>query len=215
MKKQVSKLQFITQEYDHKDHLYWVELACKNGVNWIQLRLKNLELEKILKISLEAKKICAKYNSTFIINDYVEIAHEIKADGVHIGKNDAPLQYVRRKLGQNFIIGVTANNFQDVKKFNQENVDYIGLGPFRFTTTKQNIDPILGLSGYKEIAKQCLNNNFSKPIISIGGIVSEDITSLLKTGMFGVAVSSAIVKAKDPAEEINTMSKIIKNFKNA
>jgi thiamine-phosphate pyrophosphorylase len=133
-----------------------------------------------------------RFDAKLIINDNVTLAHEILADGVHLGKTDMKPDEARSILGENFIIGGTANTFDDIYFLQSEEVDYIGLGPFRFTTTKEKLSPILGIEGYERIIKKCREENVSIPIIAIGGIKSEDVRELIKVGVYGVAVSSAI-----------------------
>ena len=144
-------LQFITQHTDRYSHVESARLSLMGGCRWIQLRMKNSMLEAVERVAKEVKSLCAEYNAIFILDDYVEIAHKVHADGVHLGKNDMPVRDARRYLGDSFIIGGTANTFEDVKRLSQDGVDYIGCGPFRFTTTKDNLSPILGERGYREI----------------------------------------------------------------
>jgi thiamine-phosphate pyrophosphorylase len=188
----ISKLHYITQELAGISHSKLAELACLAGVDWVQLRLKNKSYEEQLKIAALTKTVCTKYNAKLIINDNVQLAKEIKADGVHLGKADMSPAEAKEILGKDIIIGGTANTFDDIMYLSEAKVDYIGLGPFRFTSTKENLSPILGLDGYKTIIAKCIQNKIDIPIISIGGIKSEDVRSLIGTGVYGVAVSSAI-----------------------
>ena len=111
----ISKLHYITQDVDGISHVKLVENACKAGVNWVQLRLKDKSYEDWKIIAEEAVAICKKYNAKLIINDNVALAKEINADGVHVGKQDMPVLKAREILGPYFIIGGTANKFEDVK----------------------------------------------------------------------------------------------------
>jgi len=181
--KDIDKLHVIT------DNLTVIENACSAGCNWIQLRIKDKPIEEIETAALSTWEICNSYGATFILNDHVELTQKVKADGVHLGKTDMHPAKARKLLGNDIIIGGTANTLEDIEAI-QEHVDYIGLGPFRFTETKENLSPVLGLEAYHTIKS-------TKPIIAIGGIKKEDVNSLLKTGIHGVAVSSAIAKADD------------------
>ena len=102
-----------------------------------------------------------------------------------------------------------------LKNLHLAKVDYIGLGPFRFTTTKENLSPILGLEGYAKLIEQCRKENIDIPVIAIGGIVPEDITEIIETGIYGVAVSSVINKAKDKEQVVELMNLKIKEFNNS
>ena len=200
----VSKLHYITQDVQGVSHTELAELACKGGVDWVQLRLKNKSDVECFEIAKEVQKVCKKYNAKFIINDNVMLAKTINAEGVHLGKTDMPVKAARKILGKNFIIGGTANTPEDVIKLNVEGVDYIGLGPFRFTKTKENLSPVLGLDGIKKASQKSCT-----PVIAIGGITPEDIYEIIKTGVHGIAVSSAINLAKNREESAKKFIKSI------
>ncbi|MCC3151772.1 thiamine phosphate synthase [Hymenobacter sp. BT770] len=176
------------------------ELACQGGVRWVQLRVKNQPPAIWKQLALDTQAVCRRYGATVLINDNPRLAQEIGAEGVHVGKADMPAAEAREMLGSKFIIGGTANTFADVQRLAEAGVDYVGLGPFRFTPTKENLSPILGLSGYTEILRQCQAAGLTVPIIGIGGITLADVEALATTGLHGVAVSSAIGKASNPAE---------------
>ena len=184
----ISSLHYITQQSEKFSHAELAEFACKGGVNWVQLRVKpplfnspqrgenilsygkGLGWDEWKKVAIETKTVCKKYGATFIINDNVTLAKEIGAEGVHLGLNDMHPKEARRILGDNFIIGGTAHNLEEVK--------------FQ----------ILGLEGIHKILKEVTTNI---PFIAIGGIKVDDIPSLLNTGIYGFAVSSAINLAND------------------
>jgi thiamine-phosphate pyrophosphorylase len=151
----ISKLHYITQDLADHSHSALAEQACIAGVDWVQLRIKNKTFDDQVIIANETAEICQKYNAKLIINDNVKLAKEVNADGVHLGKTDMEPAEARRILGNDFIIGGTANTFEDIIRLVQSGVEYIGLGPFRFTSTKENLSPILGIEGYKNIMKKC------------------------------------------------------------
>ncbi len=128
------------------------------------------------------------------------------ADGVHLGLSDMSVEEARLILGNTKIIGGTANTFEDVLQRTAENCDYIGLGPFQFTTTKQNLSPILGLEGYRTIIEKMKMKNINIPIYAIGGIVLENVESLMETGIHGIAVSSLITQNETPSQLINQLN---------
>ena len=175
------------------------ELACQGGVRWVQLRAKNLSAAEWKQRALDVQAVCRRHGAALIINDNPALALEIEADGVHLGQQDMPPAEARRLLGPQFIIGGTANTFADIEGLVAAGVDYIGLGPFRFTTTKEKLSPILGLAGYAEMLAQCRAAGFTTPIVGIGGIALADVAALLATGLHGVAVSGGIGSAADPA----------------
>jgi thiamine-phosphate pyrophosphorylase len=189
----ISNLHYITTNAQD------AELACQGGVRWVQLRVKDLPYPTWKQLALDTQQVCRQYGATFILNDNPQLALEIGADGVHLGKQDMNLAEARTLLGPDFIIGGTANTFADIEGLVAAGVDYIGLGPFRFTTTKQNLSPILGLAGYTNIFEQYRAAGFTTPIIGIGGVGLADVPALLATGLHGVAVSGAIGGAADPA----------------
>ena len=192
--KKIATLHYLTHDgvvgYSHAD---LVKIACDAGVEWVQLRVKNTTENEWLKIAEDVKKITDSYNATLIINDNVSIAKEIDADGVHLGKTDMSPMEARAILGEHKIIGGTANDAKDIEKLMHSGVDYIGLGPFRFTQTKENLSPVLGIEKIKEL----LDIQQEIPVILIGGISASDIAAIKSIGAYGIAVSSAINLAED------------------
>ncbi|WP_233897405.1 thiamine phosphate synthase [Tenacibaculum piscium] len=187
----ISKLQYITQGKTAQDHLDHIQTACASGAEWVQLRLKGFDPKTILETAKKARELTAHYQTRLIINDYYKVAKEVNADGVHLGKkDDCPLK-VRAYLGKFYAIGGTANTLEECKFLLDKKVDYIGLGPFRFTETKKNLSPVLGTSGYKKLLEELQTET---PIIAIGGITLDDVAEIVQTGIYGVAASGAITK---------------------
>ena len=183
------KLHYISQGKSPEEHLENIKKACSSGAELVQLRLKNLDESTLLKTAEKAREITNTYQTRLIINDHYKIAKTVKADGVHLGKADGNLEDVRAHLYTWQIIGGTANTLKDCEILIEKKVDYIGLGPFRFTTTKAHLSPILGLEGYSNIL-QALPTKI--PIIAIGGIILNDVPELLKTGIYGIATSGEL-----------------------
>ena len=207
-------VQFIThftEQYSYEDS---VRIALEGGCRWVQLRMKNVATEHIYSIALRTQKMCQEYGATFIIDDHVEIAKQIKADGVHLGKLDMPISEARKILGNDFIIGGTANTFEDVKAHYEAGADYIGCGPYRYTTTKSNLSPILGLEGYRRIICRMKEAYIDIPLVAIGGITETDVPELMQTGISGIALSGSILSAKNPVEEMKTIIKLTESWKN-
>lgn len=187
-----NKLQYISQGNTLNEQLFHIESVLHNGGTWIQVRFKNGTEKEQYLLAESAKKSCEKYNATLIINDNVALAKEINADGVHLGLDDMAISKARLILGKEKIIGGTANTLQDVFQRYHEKCDYIGLGPFRFTYTKQQLSPILGHNGYFTIMQLLNELDYKIPVYAIGGITLNDIDSLLETGIHGIAVSGMI-----------------------
>jgi thiamine-phosphate pyrophosphorylase len=189
------------------DHLQQVESACQAGIRWIQLRMKQASDEEVREIALAAKGICAAFDCTLIINDRVAVAAAVDADGVHLGKEDMTVSEARRLLGKDKIIGGTANVAEDIEEHYRQGADYIGLGPYRYTTTKKKLSPILGLEGYRQIMNRLRQEQIHIPIIAIGGIGVEDVAPLLDAGLAGVAFSGVLVHAEDPKGLVEALTK--------
>lgn len=197
-KKEISRLQFITSPCQQHSYMEQIKAVVLGGCNWVQLRMKDTPKDEIEKLAVEAYSFCMENGTTFIMNDDVEIAAKIGADGVHLGKNDMQPDKAREILGPQAIIGGTANTFEDIKKLVSQGVDYIGLGPFRFTKTKKNLSPVLGVEGYQTIIDKCKDEGIHIPIIAIGGLGPDDFSELFNAGIHGVALSSYITKQEQP-----------------
>ncbi|MFL5753391.1 MAG: thiamine phosphate synthase [Bacteroidia bacterium] len=211
----IARLHYITQELKEKSHVQLAQEACAAGAEWIQLRLKNYTAEDWKNTALETLAICNKYNAKLIINDNAQLAKEIGAHGVHLGKEDMSTVEARRLCGNGLIIGGTANTFEDIQQHAAAGVDYIGLGPFRFTATKEKLSPVLGVDGYRKIVEQCYAAGISIPVIAIGGITAADVEVLMGTGIYGVAVAAAITHATDKKKVIENFSINLKTGKGA
>ena len=193
--------QFITHRTDRYDYVQSAEMALLGGCKWIQLRMKNADKEEVKQVALRLKPLCKSFRAVFLLNDHVELCKEIKADGVHLGKTDMRPFNARQFLGDNFIIGSTCNTFKDIENLKDKPIDYVGLGPFRFTDTKEELSPVLGLEGYRQIVTQCIDSKTHTPLVAIGGITADDVSPILQTGIKGIAISSAILRAENPVEE--------------
>lgn len=195
------RLQFISHQNEKLGYLDGIRKALAGGCKWIQLRMKGANDDEVRPIALQVKEWCREQQATFLIDDRVALVKELQIDGVHLGKNDMPIAEARKILGDGFIIGGTANTFEDVKAHYEAGADYIGCGPFRFTTTKEKLSPILGLEGYKDIIQKMKEESIDIPLVAIGGITKEDIPEIMKTGVNGIALSGCILHAVNPVEE--------------
>ena len=216
------RLQFITHCTERYSYVDSARIALEGGCRWIQLRMKDADESLMEETALIVQKMCRDYGATFIIDDNVHLVKKIKADGVHLGKNDMPIIEAREILGDDFIIGGTVNCFEDILRQRttdngQQSLgmpDYFGCGPFRFTSTKKNLAPILGLEGYENIISNMKRNNINIPLVAIGGITKDDISDILKTGVDGIALSGSILRAENPVEEMKSIVEIFKSFQN-
>jgi thiamine-phosphate pyrophosphorylase len=192
----LGKIYYISQGLNPETHLLNIEKVCKSGCQLIQLRIKNTDQAIILETARLALKICQKYNAKLIINDYLKIVEQLPSTGLHIGKNDLSIKDARRKLPHQ-LIGGTANTLEDCIYLANNNVDYIGLGPYAFTNTKANLDPLLGLEGYQDIIMKLKTLKITIPIYAIGGIEEGHIKPLFDSGLFGVAVSGLLMNSTE------------------
>lgn len=208
-------------------------IALEGGCRWIQLRMKDADEAEIERVARLILPECRRRGAVFVIDDHVELALRVGADGVHLGKNDMPVseahrlarEFVGKQVtsrqaderqdqsscllvsdrlsAENFIIGGTANTFEDIERLAAQGADYIGCGPFRFTTTKKNLAPMLGIDGYKNILSQMRKHGITLPLVAIGGITCGDIPQLMAAGVTGIALSGSILRAEKPVEEMN------------
>lgn len=195
-------VQFITHQTERYTYTESARLALEGGCRWIQLRMKEAPVDEVEQKALEVKAMCRAYRATFIVDDHVEVAKRVGADGVHLGKNDMPIKQAREILGPQAIIGGTANTFDEVKRLWTDGADYIGCGPYQYTTTKKNLARILGIEGYKEIVACLKREGIDLPIVAIGGIACPDIPALVAIGINGIALSGSILNADNPVEEM-------------
>jgi thiamine-phosphate pyrophosphorylase len=166
--------------------------------------------DELIQLAREIQVLCYKKQAKLIINDNIELTKLLYADGVHLGLTDTPIAEAREYLGNDFIIGGTANTFEDVVKHYKASADYVGLGPFTFTETKKNLSPVLGIEGYQSILQKCKEAKIDIPIIAIGGIELEDISAIMQTGVSGIAISGLITKSHRKKELVTEINKYLK-----
>lgn len=202
-------LQFITHPTGHYDEITGTQAVLDGGCRWIQLRMKEAPTEEFLRTGREMARLCRRYGATFILDDRVDLVRELHADGVHLGKNDMPVEEARRLLGKEKRIGATANTFEEIRQAAAQGADYIGLGPFRFTQTKRNLSPVLGPGGYRSILEQCRKTGITLPVIAIGGITAADVAEIISTGISGIALSGALLQAENTTAETHKILTIL------
>lgn len=201
----MTQIQFITHANERFGYVDGARMALQGGCKWIQLRMKGASDDEVRSAAEEIMPLCRECGALFVIDDRVHLAGQLKADGVHLGKDDMPVDEARRVLGEEFIIGGTANTFDDIERLYRQGVDYIGCGPFRFTSTKLNLAPVLGLDGYFTVMNRMRAAGIQLPVVAIGGIRHDDIEGIMATGVRGVAVSGAVLNAADPVAEMRRM----------
>lgn len=208
----MKQLQFISHFNGRYGYLDGIRLALEGGCRWVQLRMKDASAEEILACAKQAAPLCRSYDAVFLLDDHVELVERCGADGVHLGKHDLPVDEARAILGPELIIGGTANTLEDVLRLHRQGADYIGCGPFRFTTTKKQLSPVLGLEGYRSIVSGMREHGVDIPIVGIGGITPEDIDALMETGLDGIALSGTILGAEDPVAQTELIIKKLNKF---
>ena len=202
------KLQYISQGSSPEAHIRNIDSVLQAGIKLVQLRLKNISDELYLNYAVKAKELCHQYDAMLIINDNVNVAKLSNADALHLGLDDMNVTEAKQ-IVPTMNIGGTANTFEHIKQRCVEKVDYIGLGPYRFTSTKEKLSPILGIEGYQNIIQQMKKENLNTPIYAIGGIEFQDIESIINTGVYGIAVSGLLTHAENKEHLIKEIHKIL------
>jgi|TARA_B110001469_G_C9645155_1_gene325762 thiamine-phosphate pyrophosphorylase len=200
-------LMYVTDDSITDDTAFFkiLEDALKGGASIVQLREKSGNTRSFYNRALKAKTLCHAYRIPLIINDRIDIALAADADGVHIGQTDMPYSKARALLGATKIIGLSVSNTEQAIEAENLKVDYIGISPiFNTATKKSDLAPSLGIEGLKMIRPL-----FSKPMVCIGGIHQNNVADIIKNGANGVAVISAISKAKYPEKETKNLKEII------
>lgn len=190
-------------------HVWHLEGGCR----WIQLRMKDATPDEIRPEAVRIQALCREYGATLHHRRSCRISKRTACQRSSFREKDMPIAEARQILGKDFIIGGTVTRFEDVQMHYQAGADYIGCGPFRFTTTKKNLSPILGLRGYKAIVSQMKTAGINLPIVAIGGITYDDIPSIMQTGVTGIALSGTILRAENPVVETHRILEAIQNSK--
>lgn len=204
----IAKSHYISDGDTEQIQLYNIQSALDAGLNCIQFRFKNAEHRQRCHTAEKVKELCEPYHATLIINDHIDIALALDAHGVHLGLSDTAIAVARKHLPDK-IIGGTANTLEHVIQRNREGCDYIGLGPYRFTATKRELDPLLGIANYKILLSECARMNLTTPIIAIGGIQLNDIDELLQCRVHGMAFSTLINNSNDKKRTVLTLNNIL------
>lgn len=202
-------LQYITNTKCGKSIPDQVKAVLEGGCRWIQLRMKEATHDEVMEMAKRIKPMTDEKEAFLIINDYVDICRDVNCTGVHLGKTDMLPSKARLELGPLAVIGVTANTFQDIEAVRSLDIDYIGMGPFADTSTKENLAPVLGLAGITELCNQMRSSEINIAHVAVGGVRLEDVEPLLEAGCDGIAVSGAIAFADDMVEATRNFCKIL------
>lgn len=205
----IKRLHFITHSNDAHEQLRQIKVASESGIEWIQFRIKTKSKEEIKELAEKARAITAVHNVKLCINDHLDVAIQCKADACHLGKDDMPIASAKALCNGELIIGATCNSIDDIYSAYDAGADYVGVGPFRYTNTKEKLSPILGIEGYIGIIEQMKARNINTPVIAIGGITETVVKELMQTGVHGVAVSGDIIKASDWKEHITKYNALL------
>lgn len=219
------RIQYITHPKEDFENLAWLNNLAEGGVKWVQLRIKENHFKARFpkldyltffeKTALRLSDKCKELGMILTINDNYTFAALDDIDGAHIGKEDEQPIVVRTFLGEKKIVGCTANSWNDIKQYNLKELDYLGVGPFNFTTTKDKdkLAPALGIRGYRIVLSQMKNKKWDTPVFAIGGIEEEDLTMIMKTGVHGVALSGLIYNTNHTVKDIKRICKAVENGK--
>ena len=212
------RLMFITNPSPKQTIEAQVAQVIQGGGTWIQLRMKE---GTDLSLAQKVAQLCEKAQPQvdLCIDDDIRCALQVGATAVHLGKKDMPVLWAHEMAksleaaSRPLLVGATANTFRDIQWAVSQGASYIGLGPFRFTETKKKLSPILGLEGYRQIIAQCEQAGIRIPIFAIGGITIDDVPSLMRTGVTGIAISGAIINAEDPVKATQQFIETINSYK--
>ena len=176
----------------NRTHTQVVEAAIRGGVTAVQYREKSANTRQMIDEARTLRQLCRAAGVPFIVNDRIDVALAVDADGVHVGQDDMPVAIARRLIGKGRILGVSAGNVDEARKAEEEGADYIGASPIFATATKPDAPPAMGVEGLRRITKAV-----SVPVVAIGGMNAENASSIIAAGASGIAVVSAIVGAED------------------
>lgn len=192
---------FITHHNERFSYLESALLALNNGLRFIQLRMKDASDEDVLSMAEKLRPVCDRHAALLTVDDRIHLLETGLFDGVHVGKNDMPVAEAKKLTGSRFLLGATCNTPADALKAISDGADYLGVGPFRYTETKKNLAPVLGLEGYANLTDILQEQGQSIPVYAIGGITTADLNTLKHTGVYGVALSGVLLNSDDATRD--------------
>ena len=176
----------------NRTHTQVVEAAIRGGVTAVQYREKSANTRQMIDEARALRQLCRAAGVPFIVNDRIDVALAVDADGVHVGQDDMPVAMARRLIGNSRILGVSAGNVDEARRAEEQGANYIGASPIFATATKPDAPPAIGVEGLRKMTRVV-----SIPVVAIGGMNVENVSSVIAAGASGVAVVSAIVGAED------------------
>jgi thiamine-phosphate pyrophosphorylase len=210
MKKYISKFHYLTQDLAYRSHAEQTQIACEAGANWIQYRCPSKTDEEMIPEIHQVAAICDDWGATLILTNHYHLLDRVDAQGVHLEDMQADFSAIRDIITDEKTLGASANTFADIQRIAESGaVDYAGCGPFAFTETKPNDYPLLGIEGYRKLVQQMKEMQINLPVLAVGGITIQDVEPLLQTGIYGIALSSAVNLAQDPGEAFRAIYKKI------
>lgn len=209
MKKYISKLHYLTQDLPHLSHIKQTQMACEGGANWIQYRCLSKSDEEMLEELHPIASICDDWGATLIVTNHSHLVHSADIQGVHIEDIDADLTLVRKQIGDDKTLGVSAVYLAQLRKHISNGADYISCGPFAHTVTKPNNFELWGFDSYQKTMEILKTGGHSLPIIAVGGIKPQDVEDLMNTGVNGIAVSSAINLSKNITQAYGEIHRLV------
>ena len=204
--KRIGRLHVLTDEFiqNRFSHGELASMAISGGADTIQFRQKTGSTREMIEVAQKIKSMCMESGITFIVNDRIDIALAVKADGVHLGQDDFPAPLARELLGKDAIIGGSAGDINEARKCMEEGVDYIGFGPVYTTTSKDDAGPACGVNSMKEVLRE-----IPLPLIAIGGIDTGNAGEVMGAGAHGIAVISSVCCHEDPALAARLLGEIV------
>jgi thiamine-phosphate pyrophosphorylase len=185
-------------------HVELARLAIAGGADTVQLRDKGDSTREMIRIAAEMATVCREAGVPFIVNDRIDVAIASRADGVHLGQSDFPIPLARRLLGEEVIIGGSAGTIEEARLCISQGADYVGFGPVYETGSKDDAGPVSGLALLAEVA-----SSLGLPVIAIGGIGEENIRRVMRTGIHGIAVISAVCCRPDPLGAARSLRRML------
>jgi thiamine-phosphate pyrophosphorylase len=205
--KRIGRLHILTDDVLQSmfSHVQLAQFAIRGGADTIQFRQKAGSTKRLVEIARQMRAICHKQDAIFIVNDRVDVAIAVDADGVHLGQEDFPIPLARKLLGKGKIIGGSAGTLDEAEKCFSEGADYVGFGPVYATVSKADAGPASGIRILKKVVQET-----PLPIIAIGGITSERVSEVMETGVYGIAVISAVCCEKEPEAATRLLQNALK-----
>jgi thiamine-phosphate pyrophosphorylase len=197
MKKYIEQLHFITHDLNTLSHVEQARIVCEAGGKWIQYRCLTKDDDALLADINEIATICDDWGATLIVTDHIQMQGKADIQGFHIEDMNADFLKIRAQVGEACTIGGSSNTIEGLLRLAKEGVDYAGFGPFAHTDTKPNSYPHLGVQGYEQAMLKLKEMQVNLPVLAVGGVTINDVEALMQTGIFGIAVSSAINQAED------------------